>query len=211
MAGTDMKFPLKAIEPALKNSFFFSVFIWVVSFLLFSSHSAQAVETAPTPEMVARAVQNGKAQHVDIKKLFDLYTFGKLGVDVNGLVLTKLFEISQLAAESVAQGKEPDTKKIDEILKKDYLLFALTLVASDEKAFEPLKVEMRQALKTLTAAEVLKDKPEKMLCEKDVCVYKMDVYVGFYYSDFDPRRISVLALKYGSRTIDIPIPLDSFK
>jgi|GEM_PF-2827139 len=211
MAGADLKSPGKQIADAVKNCFFIPALIIFTSFLLLFSLSAEAVEAAPSPEMVKKAIERGKAKHADIKKLFDSYTFGKLGVDVNGLVLTKMFEISQLAADSASQGKEPEAVKIEAILKKDYLLFAMTLIAADEKSFEPFNAVFRQALKILKPAEVIKDKAEKILCEKDVCVYKMDVYIGFYYSDFDPKRISVLALEYGSRKVEFAIQLDSYE
>ncbi len=211
MAGTNLKFPQKHATDALKNCFFFPVLSFVVAFTLVFSNIAEAVEVLPSPEMVREAVERGKSEHKNIKKLFDLYTFGNLGVDVNGLLLTKMFEISQLAAEAAVNGKEPDSAKIDAVLKKDYLLFALTLVAASDRDFEPFNAVLRQALNVIKPAEILKDKPEKIMCEKDVCVYKMDVYIGFYYSDFDPKRISVLALEYGPRKAEFAIQLESFK
>jgi len=166
---------------------------------------AWAIEVQPTQKQIEEAIAKGQAAKDKPEALFQGYEFGKPGVEVNGYVLTKLFQIAHKAANLAKEGKAITPDHYKEILAQDYLLFPLYLVATAENGFSDLVVEMRQGIKTLKASEVLQDPPEKMLCEGAQCLWKKDVYAGFFYKDFDALRLAVLVVRYKGVEAEFPL------
>lgn len=186
----------------------------VFVFLLFSSLSSgiiNAVEVTPSKEQIENAVQLGIRYKDKPEKLFEPYEFGKRGVETNGYVMTKLFQISQKAADLRRKNKAIEPGCFDDILKQNYLLFPLYLVAASEKGLENVSVELRQGMKTIKSAELIKDPVKKAMCKDDLCLFKRDVYAGFYYSDFDAQRLVVLVIKTGKKVEEFPLSFSVIK
>ena len=171
---------------------------------------AVAVETSPTPEQVQDAIRKGQAQKAQPESIFKNYEFGTPGTETNGYVMTKLFQISHRAAMAAGEGKALKTEDYSDILKQDYLLFPLYLVGASESAFKDLKITLRQGIRTLQPGDVLRDDVQKTLCEKDVCLYKQDVFAGFYYSDFNPTQLAVLVVEFSGKKHEFRLVLSRY-
>ncbi len=169
-----------------------------------------AVEVKPTPAQVEKAIAEGRSANADLEALYGKYSFGDSGVNINGLVMTKLFEITQQSATLASKNKKLDTAKIEEILKKDYLLFPVTLLGLSAADFGGIKVSVRQGMKTVKAGKVIVDKPEKLFCEKETCIWKNEIYAGFYYENFDPKRLVVLVVEYAKKKVEFPLQLGQY-
>ena len=171
----------------------------------------EAVEFSPTAKQVKEAIELGIKLKDTPEKLFEPYEFGKRGVETNGYVMTKLFQVSQRAA-SLARKKQPVLpNSFNDILKQDYLLFPLYVLAADRKGLEHVKVILRQGIKSIKPAKLLKDPIKKALCRKGDCLYKRDVYAGFLQKDLDPSRLAVLVISSGGGTLEFPLSLDTYK
>jgi len=190
------------------------VFVALLLFLIFGlsfNSDLAAVESAPSKVQIADAINLGLRMKDAPEKLFEPYEFGKRGVETNGYVMTKLFQISQRAAMFAREGKKIENDSFADILKQDYLLFPVYLLAASEKGLENVSVELRQGLKTIKASKVIQDPIEKMMCQKDACIYKRDLYAGFYYTDFDPLRLAVLVVRSGKKKIEFSLSLSTYK
>ncbi|RJO67467.1 MAG: hypothetical protein C4523_09350 [Myxococcales bacterium] len=178
---------------------------------LMATDAAFAVVTDPTPAQIAAAIARGQTQKDRPEALFVGYEFGQRGHGANGYVMTKLFQVAHRSAMLAQQSKPAEPETMADILKQDYLLFPVYLVAQTAADLEHPLVELRQGVKTLKAAEVLLDPVEKVLCEGDKCLYKRDIYAGFYYRDFKAGQLAVLAIRYGSELAEFPLVLEKIE
>lgn len=178
---------------------------------LFAGAGVGAVTTAPTPDDIAWAIERGVAAKDRPESLFKEYEFGERGIAVNGMVLTKLFQVSHRAAMRAAAGEENPPSAFADILERRYLMIQLYLPAASEADLQTVSVALRQGIKTLPTAELLLDPVEKVLCREDVCLYKRDVYAAFWEGDFDPARLGVLAISYGGQTVDFALQFGTFR
>lgn len=174
-----------------------------------------AAEMKPTEEQVAQAIARGVTAKARPEMLFSKYEFGERGVDVNGYVMTKLFQISSRASRMAAEGKEIHPADYADILKGEYLMFPVYLIAGTKEGLGEVKVRLRQGIKIIEAAKVLQDEPKKAACEIEKatgikhCLWTRDIFAGFYYEDFDPQRLAVLEIHYKARSIEFPLSLGS--
>lgn len=173
----------------------------------------QAAEVNPTEEQVAQAIARGVTAKARPEMLFSKYEFGERGVDVNGYVMTKLFQIASRAARMAAKGKKILPADYADILKEGYLMFPVYLIAGTKEGLGEVKVRLRQGIKVIEAAKVLLDDPKKAACEIEKatgikhCLWTRDIFAGFYYEDFDPQRLAVLEIHYKARSIEFPLSL----
>jgi hypothetical protein len=172
---------------------------------------ANAVDFSPDAELISKAIQKGVDAKSHPETLFKEYEFGDRGVGVNGLVLTKLFQISHRAAMLAAKGEETPASAFKDLLDQNYLMFQLYLPADSEAALATVKISLRQGTKTLETAELLVDPVEKVLCQKETCIYKRDVFAAFWQKDLEPERLAVLAITYGGQTVDFALQLGGYK
>lgn len=172
---------------------------------------AFAIETSPSPEQVQKAIERGIANKDNPEKIFKGYEFGKHGVVVNGYIMTKLFQITQRAATLAKKGKPTHMEAFQDILEKDHLLIPIYLVADSKEGLQNVQVTLRQGLRTIKADELLKDPPEKVICKGADCVFKRDIYAGFYYRNFDPNRLTVIVVTYGKINLEYPMVFTKIK
>ncbi len=167
--------------------------------------TTQAIEVNPSQEQINKAVELGVLHKSSPEKLFEGYEFGERGIAVNGYLMTKLFEIAFRSAKMTLDKRPISKDSFTDILKKDHLLIPTYLIGTSEKDFDKVSISLRQGLKTIPAAKILRDPPKKQGCDKTDCVWSQDVYVGFYYKDFDPKRVAVLEIAYQAGSVEFPL------
>ena len=181
----------------------------LLALVLHFTSTALAARFTLTAQEIDDALALGRAQAADPAKLFEPYSFGKLGVETNGYLLTKTLELSLLAASDPKLTAAD--KRVKEIVEKDHVVMPVYLIHTDKNAFAKAEISLRQGVKTLPAAKILRDEPKKAHCQGESCVYTCDIFPGFFYKDLEPGLMLVLVVTFAGESKEFRIPFGNLK
>ncbi len=188
--------------------------LFLLVFLLFGlacgfPTEASAARFQLTPQEVDEALQRGRNHAKDPAKLFESYSFGTLGVETNGYVLTKTLELALLAATE--PGIRATDRRVKQIVAKDHLVMPVYLLHTDPSRFKQVKITLRQGINTLKPAKILFDEPKKAHCQDKTCVYTCDLFPGFFYKDLEPGLMLVLVVEFDGKIQEFRVPFGNLK
>lgn len=168
----------------------------VVCLLSFFGRAA-AIEVNPTPTQIQLALDRGQqaaAQHHSPETLYHRFS----GVDsgqAEGIVLTKLGNLSVMAAHMALRGLEPSAADVAHTIEAATMLVSATIVGERPDFAVNSYMTLNQGGRTITPLTVRADgRADRSAMWPESQKFQAKIVAMFRYADFDPNAKTTIMI-----------------